>query len=107
MRQSRADEIITELIHNGTVYGGSSAGSVVAGPTLKYFESADDPTKAPEVILDGLHLTTSVVVPHMNQPGYADIVQDINASLIRSGFKTAPLNDDQVFIVNGESQRVI
>ena len=33
-----ADEVITKLVRHGLVYGGGSAGAIVAGPTLKYFE---------------------------------------------------------------------
>jgi peptidase E len=63
MKVTGADEIITDLVRQGTVYGGASAAAVVAGPTLRYFDNQDDPNAAEEVIWDGLNLTQTVVVP--------------------------------------------
>jgi dipeptidase E len=102
-----ADEIITELVRQGTVYGGSSAGAVVAGPTLKHFEAADDPAAAPELILTGLNFTDTVVVPHIDNPGFLAVIHNINDKLKVDGYTTTPLTDAQALIVNGDEQQVV
>ena len=65
MQETGADLIIKELVEKQTIYGGASAGAIVAGPTLKYFEAADDPKASPQLIERGLGLTDFVVVPHV------------------------------------------
>jgi dipeptidase E len=102
-----ADKLVVGLAENGKVYGGDSAGAVLAGPTLKYFEAADDPHAAPEVVQDGLHLTQFVVVPHMDNEKYGGIVQGINAALKADKFVTVPLNDGQALVVNGEARVIL
>jgi dipeptidase E len=69
-RQSGLDEIIIERVAAGTlIYGGWSAGAVVAGSSLRGIHVMDDPPRAPEgydpeIIWDGLGLVDFVVVPH-------------------------------------------
>lgn len=102
-----ADKIITELVQNGLVYGGGSAGAIVAGPTLKFFENADDPKESPEVINEGLNLSEKVVVPHIGNEKFGDVVKKISKSLQQIGYKTIEITDDQALVVNGKSFKVI
>jgi len=53
LAQCDGEHIIREALKSGVIYGGDSAGAIVAGPTLEYFDSADDPTKAEKVIYEG------------------------------------------------------
>ncbi len=46
--ESGLHEIIKDQIENGLIYAGSSAGSVIAGPTLKYFDIVDNIEISPE-----------------------------------------------------------
>jgi len=101
------DKLVVELIKQGVIYAGCSAGAIIAGPTLKHFETADDPDDAPEVILGGLHLTGTVVVPHMDNQKYASVIHGINANLNNNGYKTVPLNDAQALVVDGKEQRIV
>ncbi|MDP1730313.1 MAG: Type 1 glutamine amidotransferase-like domain-containing protein [Devosia sp.] len=70
MRQSGFDRIIVEMLdRDDIVYGGFSAGAVVAAPTLKGMELMDDPTErpagyAPEIDWEGLGLVDFAIVPH-------------------------------------------
>jgi dipeptidase E len=102
-----ADKVISELVQQGKVYGGGSAGAIVAGPTLKHFEAADDIDAAPELIMEGLRFTDSVVVPHMDNAKFAAIIHGINYKLKTDGYKTVPLGDMQTLIVDGDAQRVV
>jgi dipeptidase E len=100
LRDTGADEVITRLVRSGLVYAGANAGAIVAGPTLKYFDKADDPKAAPEVIWDGLGLCDTVVVPHMGTAHYGPIVEKANELLIADGYTTAPIDDDGEFVVD-------
>lgn len=70
MRYSGFDSLIKEvLVADDLVYGGFSAASCVAGPTLKGYELVDDHTLTPEgymndTIWDGLDLIDYSVAPH-------------------------------------------
>lgn len=101
------DKLLTDVVERGVVYGGGSAGAIIAGPTLKHFETADDPKDAPEVILDGLHFTNSVVVPHMDNVKFAAVIHGINDKLKADGFKTIPLGDMQAVVVDDSGFRLI
>lgn len=107
LRTTEADKIVTALVEDGKIYGGGSAGAVVAGPTLHFFEAADDPNDAPAVFHDGLHLTETVVVPHFDNEKFAAVIRKINDQLLAAGYKTAPLTDSQALIINGNEQKII
>lgn len=101
------EDILKELAESGKVYGGGSAGSIVAGPTLRYFETADDIRSAPEVLMEGLNLTDKVVVPHMDNVKYAPIMRDIHNKLQSDGYKTVPLTDAQALVINSSEEKII
>jgi dipeptidase E len=107
LRDSGAAEIITELVNNGKVYAGGSAGSIVAGPTVRGFEDADDASFAPELVPDGMHFTDIVVVPHWGRSDYGAVMQNINDQLVSKGYKTQPLTDREVLLIDGAELRVI
>jgi dipeptidase E len=107
LKDTGVDKLLTELVKQGIVYGGGSAGAIVAGPTLKHFETADDPDEAPEIILDGLHFTDSVVVPHIDNEKFASVIKAINDELIADGYRTTPLGDAQALVIDGNIQKVI
>lgn len=102
-----ADNIIKELVQNGMIYGGGSAGAIVAGPTLKFFENADDPKESPEVIVEGLNLTEKVVVPHIRNKDYGGIVGSISKSLQRDGYETIEITDEQVAVIDGNNIQIL
>lgn len=107
LKDTGVDKMIVELVKQGVVYGGGSAGAIVIGPTLKHFETADDPNDAPEIILEGLNLTESVVVPHADNTKFAAVIQGINDKLKADGYKTVPLGDAQTLVIDEDEQRVI
>lgn len=108
LKTSGADTMIQELVKQGKVYAGWSAGAVVAGPTLQYFDAmGDDPKDAAELILEGLQMTELVVVPHMDHPDFMEGTEFAHQQLQKDGFLTVPLNDSQVLIVDGEKHQVL
>jgi dipeptidase E len=106
LKATGADAIIKALVEQGTVYAGWSAGAVLAGPTLQYFDRFDDPKDAPEALWDGLALTTTVVLPHMDLGEFAEGMKQINQQLKQAGFTTAPLTEAQALIIDGDTQQV-
>ena len=108
LKETGADTIIKELTKKGTVYAGWSAGAIVAGPTTRYFNlMSDDPRDAPELILDGLHLTDTVVVPHLDNKEFALDAQNVNQHLKDAGYNTVLLRDSQALIINEGSHKII
>jgi dipeptidase E len=107
LKDGGLDEVLAELVEQGIVYGGGSAGAIVAGPTLKHFETADDPKDAPEVIFNGLRLTDAVVVPHMDNAKFTAIIHGINDKLRADGFETVPLGDAQALVIDGDAQKIV
>jgi dipeptidase E len=101
------EDILRDLVDSGKVYGGGSAGSIVAGPTLKHFETADDVSETPEILLDGLNLTDKVVLPHMDHAKYAPVMNEINGKLHTEGYQTVLLTDVQALVINGSEEKVI
>jgi dipeptidase E len=107
MKVTGADEIIVELVQQGKVYSGASAAAVVAGPTLEFFDELDDPNEADEVIMDGLHLTEIVVVPHVDNAGFGEGCRKAGEALKAAGYTTQWLTDSQALIIDGDKQRVL
>ncbi len=107
LSETKADAVIQELVRGGKVYGGGSAGAIVAGPTLKHFEIADDPKAAPEPIYEGLSLTNTVVVPHSQNKKFGPIVVEIADKLEYDGFSVQLITDQQAFVMDGNIHSVI
>jgi len=75
MCKSGFDTLLPGLLTQGFVYGGESAGAVVAGKTLHGVEVLDNPDEAPEVIWEGLKLVDYGILPHWGKPKHADRYQ--------------------------------
>lgn len=75
MCQSGLDDLVRRRVADGSlVYGGWSAGAMVAGPSLRGLEVMDDPNVlvdgyAPEPIWQGLGLVDFTFVPHLGSNG--------------------------------------
>jgi dipeptidase E len=102
-----ADVVIVDLVKSGKVYGGGSAGAIVAGPTINYFQSADDPNKAKELILDGLHLIETVVIPHWDSDDYGPIMKIAEEKLKQAGYKTEHITNTQAIIIDGDKKYIV
>ncbi|MCI0549423.1 MAG: peptidase E [Anaerolineae bacterium] len=107
LKVTGADEIITDLVKQGKVYSGASAGGVVAGPTLRFFDNQDDPNEAEEVIWDGLNLTQIVPIPHIDNKEYGAGCREAGEALKAEGYTTQPITDAQALVINGDHFEVI
>ena len=107
LKETKADIIIQRLVRQGKVYGGGSAGAIVAGPTLKYFENADDPKKAPQKIDEGLALTSTVAIPHWGNEKYGTVMKIAKQKLEKSGYNTVAISDEQALVIHESGQQTI
>lgn len=110
LRSSGADAVVVERVRAGLAYIGSSAGSVVAGPSIEPVSLMDDPADAPGLTdLRGLGLTEAVVVPHADGklPPYP--LELIGRTLARYGddHELVPLCDDEALLVTGPGWTVV
>jgi dipeptidase E len=107
LKQSGADTLIKELVRNGKVYAGWSAGAILAGPTLEYFDAVENVTAVPEVFFDALNLTNIVVIPHIDLEDFAEGMQKVHQQLKKTGFATVLLTEAQALVIDGDERSVI
>jgi len=107
MKKVGLEPIIPRLLEKGIVYMGGSAGTVVAGPTLKFFEAMDSLDQAPEVIWEGLGLVDFIPLPHWNTPKYQEGLERLRENLLTLGKEVVTIMDDQVIIVENNVQRIV
>lgn len=108
MKYSGMDLILQqELKADLFVYGGSSAGSIVATKTLHGVEMADDPYTIPEgyeeeIIWNGLGLIYPQLVPHYETPDFAEHAQAMIDYFDETGLQYVTLKDGEAYVVDGE-----
>jgi dipeptidase E len=110
MRQSGFDRVIGELLcADALVYGGFSAGAVVATPSLKGIDIMDDPhLLAPGydegILWDGLGLVDFSIVPHYRSAhDEAEAAERAAGFLEEADMPFQPLRDGEVIIVEGRN----
>lgn len=65
LKSTGADRVLADAVQGGVFYAGSSAGAMIAGPSIAPASVMDNPSSAPELTdYTGLDLTDFVVVPH-------------------------------------------
>jgi dipeptidase E len=106
MHRSKFDEVIVDLLRGGTIYGGDSAGALVAGKSIAGIESADIPQFAEEVIEDGLGLVPYTILPHVDNPEFADAVATVR-DMNKSGDNLIELRDSQAFVYTDGTYEIV
>lgn len=107
LRESGFETIVHDLANEGIVLAGGSAGALVLGPTLKGFEIADEPEKAPELIEEGLGLTDFVPVPHWKNEKFGDVIAKVKEKLDAESIKSMTMTDEQAIVVNGAQVKLV
>lgn len=107
MQRSGFEAIIVDLLNAGIVYGGDSAGALVAGEVIGGIgvELADEPESAKEVINEGLGLVPYVVMPHVDNPEFTEVLGVFRN--VPSRENHIELKDSQAVIFDGDSRRVL
>jgi dipeptidase E len=105
MQRSGFDTVIKELLDDGLVYAGESAGSCVAGTSLKGLENADEPAFAEAEVWEGLGLIPHFVLPHADNPMFAEDTAQTRELYIDDE-SLIELKDSQALVVNGDRQTI-
>ncbi len=106
MRRSGFETIAKDLLEAGVVYGGESAGAVVAGTSLHGIENMDEPAFAEAVIWKGLNLVPKFVLPHSDNLEYADAIPAV-LEQYQNNSDMVLLKDSEALVVDGEIRRVV
>lgn len=114
MAQSGFDRVIRELLdRDALVYGGFSAGAIVAGPTLRGLDLMDDPNIVvvgypKDTVWDGLRLFDKSIVPHAMSDHPESPMADLAADhLVENEIPFTALHDGQVIVVDGKDVRLL
>jgi dipeptidase E len=106
MRRSGFEDIIKKLLENGLVYGGESAGCLVAGTNLKGVEFADPLEFAEAIIWEGLGLVPHFVLPHVGNEDLGEAIEKAR-EMHKDDPELITLTDQQAFLVDGSVQKVV
>lgn len=107
MHRSGFDDAVKWLLDNGVVYGGDSAGALVAGAKIGGFgiELVDTPEFAKTVIDDGLGLVPFILLPHADSPGITEITQQIRENIKNEA--VIELKDSQAVIFENSNHYLV
>ena len=106
MHRSGFDAAIKQLLAEGKVYGGESAGAIAVSKTLRGSEIADVPEAAEVIIWNGLGLVDKIIVPHADSVQYASYVPKMR-DLYAGQPNYIELDDNQALVKNGHEERVV
>lgn len=106
-QQGGFDKVVKDLVSKGTIYIGSSAGSVLAGPNIEIDLLYDHRKIGKELSnYEGLNLVRFVVLPHADNPKYASIINEIEKRF-ENKYKLRRLNDNQTIVIrNGQADTI-
>ncbi|MBU2103379.1 MAG: peptidase E, partial [Candidatus Omnitrophica bacterium] len=105
--QSGFDKVVKQLINKGTIYVGSSAGSVLVCPTVEFVEDLDDRSLAKLDSYEGLGLVDFLLLPHYGEEKYLERFNRIINKWKNKGYKIVPITNEQMVVVNGEKYEII
>lgn len=109
MMLSGFDRTIHDALARGVVYGGFSAGAVVATPTLHGIELMDEPLPVPagysaDVIWEGLGLIDFSIVPHVKSAHpETELAALALTNIARLNMPHRALRDGEVIVRDGDT----
>lgn len=101
MRKTGFDKALKKFLKNGGIYGGSSAGSIVAGINIEPSKNLDDASLAQKLkSTKGLGLVNFVLLPHWGSENFKDLyLNNRLASAYKSKYPILLLGDDQYVVL--------
>lgn len=72
VKKTGFDKVLKELNNSDKIYIGSSAGSIILGPSLEPVQSLDHPEKACLDSFDAVGLVDFIILPHWNKEKYVE-----------------------------------
>jgi peptidase E len=106
MHKSGFSDIIIRFLDNGMVYGGESAGAVVAGSTLKGVDQVDDPKEAPGVVWEGLGLMDKGIIPNWGWEKYATEIKAAREVMAETT-EIIMIDNDHAVIIEDGIERIV
>jgi dipeptidase E len=113
MQRSGFDTLIVDLLDRDEIaYGGSSAGAVVAGPSLAGIDCIDDPHQVPPgydpaPLWEGLGLIDFTIVPHYRSPHPESAAAErATRQLSARGLRYRALRDGEVVVWTEQRTRL-
>ncbi|WP_235591047.1 MULTISPECIES: Type 1 glutamine amidotransferase-like domain-containing protein [Corynebacterium] len=110
LKKSGAFELLSEAVRGGLPYAGSSAGAVLAGPSVEPISVMDDPGAVPELHdRTALSLTPYVVVPHAQGTTGPYTISVISETVQKYGkdWNLVLLRDGQALLINDDCVELI
>lgn len=110
LRSTGADRLVVDAVRAGLAYASSSAGSIVAGPSIGPSAVMDDPAVAPGLTdYRGLGLTQRVIVPHA-QGSLPPFPIEVVARTVAEYGETWPLlllRDGEALLVDDDGEHLV
>lgn len=97
MRASGFDVLVREFLKGGGIYVGSSAGSIIAGPTVETAGWISDENIVNLKDLSGMNLVSFAIAPHIDETN----INKTKTEAAKIGCAVAALNDRQAVVVDG------
>ena len=107
---SGADKLLYDWVRkNQIAYGGSSAGSIIATPSLYGTELGDQPDSVPngykkEVIWDGLDFVSYHIIPHYKSDWFGIEAEAMLDYMKQNKLDYRALVDGQAILINGDKE---
>jgi len=99
---------VKDLVKSGTVYAGSSAGSILAGPNIELEKNADE-RKNPSKLdsYKGLGFVDFIVQPHWNSEALKEEYMSYIDEIYNCQYPLLTLNDNQAVLVAGGKMEIV
>jgi dipeptidase E len=105
--KSGFDEILKRKIEEGTVYIGSSAGSMIVGKRIDLVCTIDDKSKAPDLKSDGLGIVDLAILPHWGSADFKKEYGDGFNDMYSENVKILPLSNQQYLWVKDGGFKIV
>lgn len=101
-------EIIKNHLGQGKWYVGSSAGSILPGPSLEPIVTLDSPEAAAKLkSYNGLGLVDFVVLPHWENPAFEPKYRKGIYENYKDKFKLVKLKDNEAVVMDGDTMSTV
>ena len=110
LKSTGADHLLVDSVRQGKWYAGSSAGAIIAGPSIEPAAVMDDPSSAPDLRdYTGLNFTEFVVVPHAQGTTGPYSISVISKTVEGYGkeWNLLLLRDGQALYVDGQGAKLV
>lgn len=101
------DQILKNKIKEGTLYIGSSAGSMIIGKRIDLVSTLDDRSKAPELKSNGLEIVDLALLPHWGSSFFKQEYQQNFDAMYCESVKIIPLNNLQYLWFSDDQMQFI